>query len=130
MALKVQIRDLWDAPSGSLRTALSDLEATLGGSIRADCNWQAIIDDAPPNQDKESLVPSVVALVTGWSKVLGRRLEDDDGAAWVEALVDAVSKTHQLRVLVEVRVNNDGDVDLDSTDPAFESSRQKAQVRR
>jgi hypothetical protein len=98
LKVRVDIRDLWDAPGAAVGKSVDSLYKTLGHKIIPEVEWPALWTDlADRFPEKEGFVPAVVAASTAWYERLLARLENSVYSKWTDELLETLSEASKRR---------------------------------
>ncbi|KAF2427368.1 hypothetical protein EJ08DRAFT_680968 [Tothia fuscella] len=102
--IKVNIRDLWTKPESKVQKQIAELKTLLGHDVLIEPEW-ALLWTALGKYfpDSATFVPAIASVVTSWCKSMVELAEDDRNAAWTDQLLEKLSKSHGLKIVLEVQ---------------------------
>ncbi|KAK7436903.1 hypothetical protein VKT23_018923 [Stygiomarasmius scandens] len=92
LKVRVDVRDIWDSSTSTIKQAASSLAKTLGHQITAEAEWPALWDELKDHfPDKSGFVLTMSRYTVAWYEMLLARVEDDAHAEWTENLLEMLS---------------------------------------
>jgi len=105
LKVRVDVRDIWDSSTSTIKQAASSLAKTLGHQITAEAEWPALWDELKDHfPDKSGFVLTISRYTVAWYEMLLARVEDDAHAEWTENLLEMLSAKPRGGITLKVEV--------------------------
>lgn len=101
--IKINIRDLWTKDDSKLQKSISELKTLIGYDVHCEPEfallWTALGKHFP---DPGTFIPAISSVVISWCKAMVDLAEDERNAAWTDELLEKLTQTHALKLIIEV----------------------------
>ncbi|THU90581.1 hypothetical protein K435DRAFT_968602 [Dendrothele bispora CBS 962.96] len=92
LKIHVDVRDIWDSSTSTIKQSSSSLTKVLGHQITAEAEWPALWNELKDHfPDKSGFVLTVSKYTVAWYEVLLARVEDDAHEEWTERFLEMLN---------------------------------------